>query len=155
MAINLYPQTVYAQFPGTDRDQRYLEDILFLMLCHEFEHMPTGEGGRGVPGHPSDSNGQQSQVNRCETIRHYMRDADRACAEVSAARADPTLTQEERCKKVKGFCRFHKYVQDLANTPDNLQAAPNCAPPIPASGSHVVHDCACSTEECPNPLHHF
>jgi hypothetical protein len=157
--IQIWPETFWEKLPGSREDPLYMENLLFLALCHEMEHMPETPGGN-VPPHPGPQPGaDNSQANKCTTIAQYQRDGDRACQQASAAAANLTYTGAERCKRVRQACRWHKKVQELANTPLLLQGNSNCSSlPHPPSSNHNVHNCpSCDGAEgdCPNSAHRF
>lgn len=149
--IVIYTETIDQNWPGARRDNKRLEEILYLALCHEMEHMPENHGPHGnTPKHPTDKGGDESDANKCVSIRQYQRDCDRACASANAAMTNPQLTPQEKCNIAHDCCAFHKHIQGLANTPLYAGAAPNCVPAVAVTNGEVVTRCLlCDVLECP------
>lgn len=133
VGIAIFPAAIYRSFPGAKEDRRYLENMLYLILCHEMEHMPECPNGPtgGVPPHPTDNPpGPGTSDNKCHTLRQYARDAQRACDKAREALESPNLCGSCTCKVVHQYCKAYHDAKKRAGKAVYASAGLNCNPPV-------------------------
>ncbi|MBI5363832.1 MAG: hypothetical protein HZA53_11685 [Planctomycetes bacterium] len=139
-AIVIYPQQIREKIPGIDTLPGLWEDLLVLVLIHELEHVPTGQGGGGVPDKPKGS--PPNTADPCAHMKLYQSDASRACEKIQSIIGNESIPANERCKKRKALCKFYEYLEGLGNTAPNVNAAPNCDPPVPVQNGKIISPCS-------------
>ena len=152
VAVIVYPNNIIHTMPQTKDNADIMHEILVLIIAHELHHCAPQDGGPGVPDTPSSGGAED-----CEHLKLYMEDGTRTCDDVTAASNDQTLTGEEKCDTIFALCRFHKWLQEVANTTANVNHAsancpndPNDPNHVPTPNGKIVQDCpGCPTTECP------
>lgn len=152
VGIELHPDKIRQIAPEVDQYPELWEEMLVLILLHEWSHIQTGQGGEGVPDTPANSG--PTTPDDCDHLKVLVKDGERACQKVQdmAGSTAAGETDTSRCKKSTAFCKLHKWLQDRANTPAN--AAANCPgvtlypnPADPTGPGLVIPPCL----NCPNP----
>lgn len=138
-SIVICPHNIRNAVPAAS-DPKIMEDVLTIVLLHEFEHLYPADGGDNIPG--TNPNGTEP----CGHLGEYKRDGERTCAAVKAILDDAALGNEEKCRRVYALCKFLQWLQGH-NIPSEVVAAGNCQPPIPTPNGKLVQDCG----YCPAP----
>ena len=140
--IELYPAEIAEHLPSAADNAKALEEVLVLILTHEFRHVATGDGGKGRKGRKKagDPKDPSDDPDDCEHLEDLKADQDLACSRISVIQADSEISNEDKCEMIQALCQYIDFLRSIANTPLNVGHAQASCPEVISNGS-IVENC--------------